>query len=123
MLGFVKLYINMENTGRKTQCYSVSGFCGSFCTNYFSLCTCIISGLPRWLSEKGFICQCRRCELSPWVGKIPWRRKWQPTPILPEKSLGQRSLAGYSPWGSKELGMTQQLRARAGEHTHVSLLH
>ena len=37
-----------------------------------------------------------------WVGKIPWRRKWQPTPVyLPGESHGQRSLAGYSPWGHK----------------------
>ena len=37
---------------------------------------------------------------DPWVGNIPWRRKWQPTPIfLPGKSQGQRSLVGYSPWG------------------------
>ena len=37
---------------------------------------------------------------DPWVGKIPWRRTWQPTPVLlPEKSHGQRSLVGYSPWG------------------------
>ena len=37
---------------------------------------------------------------NPWVGKIPWRRKWQPTPIfLPGESHGQRSLVGYSPWG------------------------
>ena len=37
---------------------------------------------------------------DPWVGKIPWRRKWQPTPILlPGESHGQRSLAGYIPWG------------------------
>ena len=36
------------------------------------------------------------------VGKIPWRRKWQPTPVfLPGKSHGQRSLAGYSPWGKR----------------------
>ena len=36
-------------------------------------------------------------------GKIPWRRKWQPTPVLlPGKSHRQRSLAGYSPWGHKE---------------------
>ena len=41
------------------------------------------------------------------VGKIPWRRKWQPTPVfLPRKSHGQRSLAGYSPWGCKESDMT-----------------
>ena len=44
---------------------------------------------------------------NPWVGKIPWRRKWQPTPVfLPGKSHGQKSLAGYSPWGSKESDMT-----------------
>ena len=41
--------------------------------------------------------------------KIPWR-KWQPTPVsLPGKSHGQRSLAGYSPWGCKELDMTERL--------------
>ena len=35
-----------------------------------------------------------------WVGKVPWRRKWQPTPVfLPGKAHGQRGLAGYSPWG------------------------
>ena len=39
----------------------------------------------------------------PASGKIPWRRKWQPTPVsLPEKSHGQRSLEGHSPWGGKE---------------------
>ena len=39
---------------------------------------------------------------EPWVEKIAWRRKWQPTPVfLPGKSHGQRSLAGYSPWGHR----------------------
>ena len=47
---------------------------------------------------------------NPWVRKIPWRRKWQPTPvILPGEFHGQRSQAGYSPWGCKESGMTEQL--------------
>ena len=41
---------------------------------------------------------------DPWVQKIPWRRKWQPTPVfLPGKFQGQKSLAGHSPWGCKEL--------------------
>ena len=41
-------------------------------------------------------------KFDPWVGKIPWRRKWQPTPVfLPGKSHGQRSLVGYSPGGRK----------------------
>ena len=41
--------------------------------------------------------------LNPWVKKISWRRKWQPTSVfLPGKSHGQRSLASHSPWGRKE---------------------
>ena len=47
---------------------------------------------------------------DPWVGKIPWRRRWQPTPvILAGEFHGQRSLAGYSPWGRKESNMTEWL--------------
>ena len=47
--------------------------------------------------------QCRRPRFNPWVGKIPWRREWPSTPVfLPEEFHGRRSLAGYSPWGSKE---------------------
>ena len=47
---------------------------------------------------------------DPWVGKIPWRRKWQPTPVfLLGKSHGWRSLVGYSPWDCKESDMTEQL--------------
>ena len=49
-----------------------------------------------------------RCGFDPWVGKIPWRRAWQPTPVfLPGESHGQRNLVGYSPWSCKELDMTE----------------
>ena len=62
------------------------------------------TGLPWWLSGKESICQCRKCRFNPWAGKIPWRRKWQPTPVFwPRKSHEQRSLAGYSPWGHKRV--------------------
>ena len=45
---------------------------------------------------------------DPWVGKIPWRRIWQPTPVfLPGEFHGQRRLVGFSPWGCKELDMTE----------------
>ena len=45
---------------------------------------------------------------DPWVGKIPWRKAQQPTPVfLPGESHEQRSLAGYSPWGPKQLDMTE----------------
>ena len=47
--------------------------------------------------------QCRRCRFDPWVRNISWRRAWQPTPVfLLAKSHGQRSMAGYGPWGHKE---------------------
>ena len=53
--------------------------------------------LPRWYSGKESTWQCRRW-FDPWGGKIPWRRKWQPTPVfLPEKVHGERRLAGYRP--------------------------
>ena len=49
----------------------------------------------------------RRPGFDPWVGKIPWRREWQPTPVfLSGKFHGQRSPVGYNPWGCKESGMT-----------------
>ena len=45
-----------------------------------------------------------------WVGKIPWRKKWLPTPVfLPGEFHGQRNLVGYSPWCCKESDMTEQL--------------
>ena len=62
------------------------------------------NGLPKWCSGKESTCQCKRHRLNPWVKKIPWRRKWQPTLVfLLGKSHGQRSLEGYSPWSHKEL--------------------
>ena len=60
------------------------------------------------MAQRQIIClQCRRCRLDPWVRKILWRRKWQPSPVfLPGESHGQRSLGGYSPWGHKRLEHT-----------------
>ena len=56
----------------------------------------------RCLSGKESACQCRRHGFNPWVGKIPWRRKWQPPPVfLLRKSHGQKSLACYSRQGRK----------------------
>ena len=72
----------------------------------------LVAGLPPWLSGKESICQCRRSRFDSQVGKIPWRRKWQHTPVfLPGKSYGQRSLLGYSPQGHKRVAkdMTQGL--------------
>ena len=72
--------------------------------------------IPNWASlvaqtVKKICLQCRRPRFDPWVGKVPWRRAWQPTPVfLPGESHGQRSLVGYNPQGHKESDTTEQLR-------------
>ena len=70
-------------------------------------------GFPSGSTGKEPTCQGRRHKrrgFNPWVRKIPWRRAWQPTPVvLPGESHGQRSLVGYSLWGRKESDMTEQL--------------
>ena len=84
---------------------------------------------PWWCSGKESTCQCsrrERCEFDPWVGKIPWRRKWQPTPVLlPEKFHGQRSLASYSPWGPKDSITTEHAQVcmcfPPPTHTHTAV--
>ena len=62
--------------------------------------------LPWCLSAKESTCQCGRCGFDPWVRETPWKSlKGWPTPVcLPEKSHGQRSLVGYSPWGCQRVG-------------------
>ena len=69
-------------------------------------------GLPGCLSGKESACQCkrsRRHRFDPWVRKVPWRSKWQPTTVfLPgQESHGQRSLVGYSPWSCKRVRRDQ----------------
>ena len=70
-----------------------------------------MQGFPGGASGKESACQCRRCRrlgFDPQGRKFPWKRVWQPTPVfLPGESHGQRSLAGYSPWGRKGLDMTK----------------
>ena len=58
---------------------------------------------PGGSDGKAPVCNAGRPRFDPWVGKIPWRSKWQPTPVLlPGKYYGWRSLVGYSLWGRKE---------------------
>ena len=77
---------------------------------------CHLSFQSRWVSEcgPGIQMQCRRHKFYPWVGKIPWRRKWQSTPVfLSGKSQGQRSLMGYM--GSQsQIQLSDWARAWAG---------
>ena len=65
---------------------------------------------PGGSDSKSICLQCGRPGFDPWVRKIPWRRKWQPTPVLlPGESHGWRSLVGYSPGGCEESGMAERL--------------
>ena len=59
----------------------------------------------------------QKTQVQSLVGKIPWRREWQPSPVfLPGEFHGQRSLAGYSPWSNQESDTPEQL-------THFNLPH
>ena len=68
-------------------------------------------GLPGGASGKEPACQCRRHKrrgFDPWVGSIPWKRAWQPTPLfLPGESHGERGLVGYSPYGCSVSDVTE----------------
>ena len=71
-----------------------------FFENYINL----REGLPWWLSGTEPTRQRRRHGFNPWVGKNPWRREWEPTPVLlPGRSHEQGSLVGHSPWGYKRV--------------------
>ena len=79
---------------------------------------------PKWYNQVLASLVAQRLKRLPgmretWVRSlIPWRRKWQPTPVLlPGKSHGGRSLVGFSPWGHKELDTTERL------HFHFTFMH
>ena len=80
-----------------------------------AICSIGPRGFSGGASGKEPTCQCRRhkrCGFSPWIGKIPWKRARQPTPVfLPGESHGQRSLSGYSPWDHYESDTTK--------HAHI----
>ena len=86
----------------------LSGYSLSSCWVAYSWATSTYSigeRLPWWLSGKESTGQGRRCEFYPWFGTIPWKRKWQSTPVfLPGKFHGQRSQAGCSLWGHRRVG-------------------
>ena len=100
-----------------------SAFCHSrlacvFCKWILTACACfffyfkhsLFRGFPGGSVGKESTCSVGDPGSIPGFGKIPWRRKWQPTPVfLPGESHGQRSLAGSNPWGRKESDTTERL--------------
>ena len=80
---------------------------GGFFTTWASLVAQMVKNLPA----------IRETRVRFLAGKIPWRRKWKPTPVfLPGESHGQRSLAGYSPQDHKESDMTERLTFHLDYH-------
>ena len=58
-----------------------------------------------------------------WVGKIPWRRKWKPTPaVLSAEGRAQRSLVGYSPWGRRETQLSNRTKKSKKRKTEMGHL-
>ena len=73
--------------------------------------------LPKWLGGKESTCQSWRRRFDPWVGKIPWRRVWQTTPVfLPGELHGQRRMAGCSLWGHNRVRHNLAMKQQPCDH-------
>ena len=83
----------------------------------------IYLGIPSGSAVKKKKCLwCRRCGFDPWVGKIPWRRKQQPTPVfLSGKILWSQKPGGLCPWGHKESGRTEHGCISVYSTIHLSI--
>ena len=108
----------VQGEGRVRHPKSSSQFQDSETGHKVSLCPLYCHNFPCGTGDKEPACQCRRHKklgLSPWVGKIPCRRAWQPTPVfLPGESHEQRRLVGYSSQGHEESDTTELT-----QHTHT----
>ena len=107
-MGFIQSFVNPQEAEKLSRTVSRNHIQRKKILNFQH------SGFPGGSVGKESTCnagdclQYRRQEFDSWVGKIPWRRKWQPTSqFLPGESYGQRRLVGYRPWGRKELDMTE----------------
>ena len=88
---------------KQLQSSSVLALCRGPISNASPLKTWGFITISQMVQRKRICQQCKRPGFDPWVGKIPWRREWQPTPVsLPGEFHRQRSLMGYSPWVLKE---------------------
>ena len=104
----------VPSPGEDSQDFTTPGTSSSFPWSVLHVIWTLVSwrvAFPGGATGKEPPCQCKRCRrhrFDPWVGKNPWRRKWQATPVfLPGESHGRRSLVGCSPWGHRELDMTE----------------
>ena len=126
------LYLNMYNIltsinhfnefNELKLCIYVFANCLDCVSIFFALRgTCVCDGLPRWFSGKESACQCRihrRCGFNLRIGKLPWRRAWQPTPVfLPRESPWTEDPGGLQSIGSWRVG--HDLSDLAHMHTYT----
>ena len=102
-----------------------SGGCEVVSLVIFMCISLIANWLPWWLGQWRICFQCRRPGFDPWVGKIPWRREWLPTPVfLLKNSIDRRSLTGYSSWSHKESDVTEHnIKYKYKKYTYASFIH
>ena len=121
--------IHSSSSGYMSCLWYTSSETFSLGTPLVMLCTFFVAstaayhsrGLPGWLRQYRIHPLFRRPRFDPWVGKIPWRRVWQPTAVfLTGKSHGQKSLAGYNPWCGKEQIRLKQLSMHAHSSGSIS---
>ena len=93
--------------GKCTGIWNTTPMCSEFKHTYAVVC--VIHGFPRWLRRWRICLQCRRPRFSSKVGKIPWRRKWQPTPYSCLENPMDRGAWRASPWGREEPNTTGRL--------------
>ena len=114
---FIPVLFTIAKIRKQPKCPSTNWFKKMWC-----VCVCTYM-LPKWWSSEEPTCQCRKCQwcrFNPWVGKIPWSRKWQSALVfLSGKFYGQRSLAGYYPWGHKQSNTTEHTRTHIYIDTHL----
>ena len=109
----IKSFLNAVAGGTE----SISGCSLTNTGGWGGNCLCDLIG-------KESACKCNRHKrhaFDPWISKIPWSRKWQPTPVFwPGEFHRQRSLEGYILWGHKELGATEEVNTYIHTHTHMN---
>ena len=94
---FLQIVSNLISFGNSNYLHISHLMSSQNAVNFYFAMSYLLFGLPWWFSGKEPACQCRRCRFVPSFGNIPWRRRWQPTPVfLPGKSDGQRSLVRFS---------------------------
>ena len=116
-LCFSRQRVVVKSTSSLVRCSGFRLLMGLLWANFLPSLSCLW-GFPGGTSGKESTYQYRWYSFNPWVQQMPWRRKWQPTPVfLPGESHGQGSLVGYSPWGCSGAQLSNWTHTHTHTHT------